>query len=193
MSFNSYWLYFRKCPKTTYLDSIKKFQDNYIATHEVVTGNDRKMLSFFPASIKYRVRATFEKITDSEGFLMQTSGKTSERYFKYGKLTLTVNDTVLHLYLYQSQQLQNIAAYKNYLFLPFIDETSGLESYGSGRYIDLLTTDIQNNNTIIIDFNKCYNPYCAYVIGYNCPVPPSENNIAVEIKAGEKNFAKHIH
>ncbi len=86
----------------------------------------------------------------------------------------------------------NDPTYKNYLFLPFTDLTSGEESYGGGRYIDLETTDIFNNK-VIIDFNKAYNPYCAYASGYNCPIPPRENDLPVAVKAGEMNFGKKVH
>ncbi len=84
-----------------------------------------------------------------------------------------------------------VAEYKDQLFLPFTDLTSGEESYAAGRYIDLIFDDILDNK-VIIDFNKAYNPYCAYVSGkYNCPIPPRENSLNVAILAGEKNFGKH--
>ena len=79
--------------------------------------------------------------------------------------------------------------YRNYLFVPFTDATTGDESYGSGRYLEFYIADIQNN-TLQLDFNKAYNPYCAYAAGYKCPIPPRENNLPLAIKAGEKNFAK---
>jgi uncharacterized protein (DUF1684 family) len=79
--------------------------------------------------------------------------------------------------------------YKNYLFVPFKDMTNGKETYGGGRYLDLETTDIQNDS-VILDFNKAYNPYCAYSNGYSCPIPPKENHLAVSIEAGEKTFGK---
>ena len=81
--------------------------------------------------------------------------------------------------------------YKNFLFLPFTDATSGIDSYESGRYMDIDMNEIQNNQ-LTIDFNKAYNPYCAYVSGvYNCPIPPKENHISIAIRAGEKNYLKH--
>ncbi|MEP6597492.1 MAG: DUF1684 domain-containing protein [Ginsengibacter sp.] len=80
--------------------------------------------------------------------------------------------------------------YKDYLFIPFIDGTTGETTYESGRYIDLKIVDIQNA-IYFMDFNKAYNPYCAYVSSvYNCPVPPKENGIVVSIMAGEKKYAK---
>jgi uncharacterized protein (DUF1684 family) len=73
--------------------------------------------------------------------------------------------------------------YKKYLFIPFRDLTSGKESYGGGRYID---TEIPAGETLILDFNRAYNPYCAYSHRYSCPIPPEENTLKVEIRAGEK-------
>ena len=82
--------------------------------------------------------------------------------------------------------------YKDYLFIPFGDATSGLTSYGGGRYMDFTLADIKDN-TLVIDFNKAYNPYCAYTIGYNCPIPPKENLLTEAINAGEKNYGKPVH
>ena len=84
------------------------------------------------------------------------------------------------------------AEYKNYLFIPFTDLTTGDESYGSGRYMDFTTDSIQSNK-LTLDFNKAYNPYCAYAIGFHCPLPPKENFLKVAIIAGEKVFGKAIH
>ena len=71
------------------------------------------------------------------------------------------------------------------LFLPFIDKTSGNETYGAGRYIDL---DFPINKEIIVDFNKAYSPYCAYTDAYSCPFPPRSNQLDVAIEAGEKAY-----
>ena len=79
--------------------------------------------------------------------------------------------------------------YRDYLFLPFKDPTNGKASYGGGRYLDLKTGDLKSG-TAIIDFNKAYNPWCAYADGFSCPIPPAANHLAVEIHAGEKNFEK---
>ena len=81
---------------------------------------------------------------------------------------------------------------KDYLFIPFMDATTGEETYESGRYFDFSINDIKEN-MLLVDFNKAYNPYCAYTAGYNCPVPPKENRINVAILAGEKKFLKSAH
>jgi len=175
----------------SYKDSIQAFIKNYADKHDVVTGDNKKYLSFYPVNQNYRVVAQFEKVENGKWFTMETSGTQRKVYRVYGIIHFTVHDTTLKLNLYQSQDLMAATEYKEYLFLPFTDLTSGEETYASGRYIDLTFKDIADNK-VVIDFNKAYNPYCAYVSGrYNCPIPPRENNLNVAILAGEKNYRKH--
>ncbi len=175
-----------------YTDSIKKFQQKYVQEHEVVKGKNKKLFRFFPVNKKYLVNCTFEAIKDTIGFIMKTSGSINKKHYRYGKLYFTINGTQQQLTIYQSDKLMNTPEYADYLFVPFTDATTGNQTYGSGRYLDLRLGDI-NNNAVLLDFNKCYNPYCAYTSGYNCPIPPKENHLAVEIKAGEKVFPGHLH
>ncbi len=173
-----------------YMDSIKAFRADYVQTHELLTTKDQKaLLSFYPLDPAYRMVARFEKYVDSPWFSMLTSGATPQIQRKYGRLTFTIHDTVLHLIVYQSQALLQKAATRDYLFIPFTDATSGIDSYGAGRYIDGTISDIRNGS-LVLDFNKAYNPYCAYSTGYNCPIPPRENDLPVAIQAGEKNYGK---
>jgi uncharacterized protein len=173
-----------------YEDSLHAFLNNYVQTHEVVKGENRKAMQFFPVSKTNRVVAHFEKAADSKWLKFPTSGKSTQTYRVYGTLHFQMAGKPLQLMIYQSQDLLSAEAYKHYLFLPFTDSTTGSETYEGGRYIDLSTTDIQNN-MVVIDFNKAYNPYCAYVSGkYNCPIPPKENALPVAIRAGEKAYGK---
>ncbi len=107
-------------------------------------------------------------------------------------MAFKIKDTLVYLYVYQSQSLMQQEKYKNYLLVPFGDATSGFESYGGGRYLEFNIPDIQNNQ-LALDFNKAYNPYCAYTTGYNCPIPPRENLLKIPIPAGEKNYEKPVH
>lgn len=175
----------------SYISSINAYQNNYVKNHDVVKGKERKLFRFYAADETYNVRCKFEALQDTTVMHMKTSGKTIpvKDFIRYGKLIFSIHDTMLQLTVFQSVSLKENAQYKNYLFVPFTDITTGDETYGSGRYIDILTTDIVNNSAVL-DFNKSYNPYCAYTTGYNCPVPPKENYLAVAIKAGEKTFAK---
>ncbi|MEO6329475.1 MAG: DUF1684 domain-containing protein [Ginsengibacter sp.] len=178
--------------KRSYKDSLVAYEQNYIATHEVVGKEDKKYIQFYDIDKSFRVTASFKKIDDKEGFDMNTSSGMIKKYFKYGLLTFRLHDSLLHLYVYQSKDLMKQKKLKEYLFVPFSDSTSGFESYGGGRYIEFYIPDIKNNN-VVIDFNKAYNPYCAYTTGYNCPLPPLENLLTVPIPAGEKNYGKKIH
>lgn len=176
--------------QNTYRDSIRAFIRNYVDKHEVVKGDDKKYLSFYPVNKDYRVIAAFEPVKNGKWFTMETSGRSKQTFRVYGVIRFAIHDTVVRLNIYQSQNLAATADYKDYLFLPFTDLTTGEETYGSGRYIDLRFDDIVNNK-VLIDFNKAYNPYCAYVSGvYNCPIPPRENNLNVAIVAGEKKYGK---
>ncbi|HEY4289216.1 MAG TPA: DUF1684 domain-containing protein [Puia sp.] len=182
--------YAQKSNAQGYMDSIKAFRADYIQTHELLTSAEQKaLLRFYPLDPAYRVVARFEKYTDSPWFSMPTSGATPQIQRKYGRLTFSVHDTVLHLLIYQSQALMQREATRDYLFIPFTDATSGIESYGAGRYIDCAISDIRTGS-LVLDFNKAYNPYCAYSTGYNCPIPPRENDLPVAIQAGEKNYGK---
>jgi hypothetical protein len=173
-----------------YMDSIKAFRADYIKTHELLTtAGEKALLRFYPLNPTYRAAARIERYVDSPWFPMATSGRTPQIQRKYGRLTFTIHDTVVHLLIYQSQALMQKAATRDYLFIPFTDATSGVDSYGGGRYIDCAVTDIQGS-ILVLDFNKAYNPYCAYKAGFNCPIPPRENDLPVAIQAGEVNYGK---
>lgn len=174
-----------------YVNGLKLYQRNYVATHEVVKAANKKYFRFYAVDEKFKVLCRFEKSADTTTVTMKTSGtKIPQKDFvRYGQIYFSINDTALSLTVYRSKELQNNPQYGRYLFIPFTDATTGDETYGSGRYIDIFTYDIKNDS-VVIDFNKAYNPYCAYSRGYNCPIPPRENLLAVAVKAGEKVFAK---
>ena len=121
---------------------------------------------------------------------METSSKDKHIYRVYAVAHFRIHDTVQKLHIYQSQRLMEIEKYADHLFIPFTDLTSGEESYENGRYIDLKISDLETGS-LTIDFNKAYNPYCAYVSDrYSCPIPPAENHLPIAIRAGEKKIAK---
>ena len=173
----------------TYNDTLSAFQKKYIATHEVVKGKDRNYFRFFRIDNRYRVTCSFEKTVDSVGFAIKTSAGTEQQYFKYGKLSFSIRDTLLQLFVYQSKDLMKTKEYRSYLFVPFTDATTRDETYGGGRYLDLSVAEIVNGK-LVLDFNKAYNPYCAYAKGFHCPIPPKENDLPLAIRAGEKSFGK---
>jgi uncharacterized protein (DUF1684 family) len=151
--------------------------------------DDLAYLRFFEPDSTYKGTAVFKRIQKSRPFEMPTYSDTNKTYVKYGELKFKLHGRKQSLTVYRSLSLQSLPQYRDYLFLPFKDKTNGLQSYGGGRYIDLRTGDIKNN-TVELDFNKAYNPYCAYSNGYHCPIPPAANHLSASIEAGEKNFAK---
>jgi len=144
-------------------------------------------LKFYPAKKEYNVAARIELTPDAKPFDLATySGKTKPfRQYAWAYFTLDGKETKLAIY--QSLNTIKIPGYQDYLFLPFKDVTSGNKTYGGGRYLDFTTGDI-SNSVLQLDFNKAYNPYCAYSDGYNCPIPPVENHLDLAIKAGEKMY-----
>jgi uncharacterized protein len=142
-------------------------------------------LDFFEIKDKFIVEAIFIKSKREKAFQMKTSTDRTPLYKKYGELHFKIDGKELRLNVYQNIDLIKLKDYKDYLFLPFSDLTNGKESYIGGRYIDM---QIPKNKTVVIDFNKAYNPYCAYNYKYSCPIVPLENDLDIEIKAGVKKF-----
>lgn len=176
--------------ENSYATSLREYQSNYVKKHDAVKASDKQHMHFFPINEKYKVATRFEKIEEAPWFKMQTSGKIKKTYRVYGILHFSINDTALKLHVYQSQDLMEIKQYEDHLFIPFTDLTCGEESYANGRYIDMTIADLESG-AYQLDFNKAYNPYCAYVSDkYNCPVPPRENDLPVAIRAGEMKFGK---
>ena len=158
------------------------------ATKSPLTDEDRlefKALDFFPIDANFIVEAKFEKAKNEKAFAMKTSTERMPMYVRYATVSFTLNGENFKLNVYQNLELMKRPGFKNHLFLPFSDLTSGNESYIGGRYIDL---EIPKGNTITIDFNQAYNPYCAYNYKYSCPVVPLENDLATKINAGVKKF-----
>jgi uncharacterized protein (DUF1684 family) len=144
-----------------------------------------KSLDFYSIDAKYRIEASFVRTPNEKTFKMKTSTTRTPEYVKYGELYFVLEGKSCKLNLYQNIELIKKEGYADYLFLPFFDLTCGKESYIGGRYLDLR---IPQGDTMIVDFNKAYNPYCAYNPKYSCPVVPLENNLEVAIEAGVKKF-----
>lgn len=151
--------------------------------------NELKYLQFYPANSSYIIKTDFTKVNDTVGFDMHTHSGKIKKYFVYGFVTFKLKQQDCKLYIYQSEQLKTTKGLEDYLFIPFTDETNSVTTFGGGRYLDFKEKDIFSNH-LLIDFNKCYNPYCAYKGGYNCPIPPKENDLKMTIEAGEKSFGK---
>ncbi|WP_396638499.1 DUF1684 domain-containing protein [Maribacter sp. R77961] len=148
---------------------------------------DFEGLDFFAPDTNYVVQAKFIRTPDALPFLMPTSTGTKSEEVVYAKVEFQLKGKTYALEVYQSPELILEEKYTDYLFLPFTDLTNGKETYGGGRYLDLR---IPEGDMITIDFNKAYNPYCAYNKKYSCPLVPSVNNLKTRILAGVKAFDK---
>jgi len=142
-------------------------------------------LEFFPINEKFRVKAKFTRIKIAQAVPMKTSGTRTPPYKPYGWLDFKIDKKKFRLTLYQSVDPQR-PHLNNYLLLAFTDLTTGQECYGGGRYLEFTTDEVQKK--MVVDFNFCYNPYCAYNNKYSCVIPPAENFLDVRIEAGVKKF-----
>jgi len=164
-----------------------KFKD---ATTSPLTKKDRKEfegLGFFNFDSTFVITAQLKRTPETEFFNMKTTTERLSKERVFGVLKLSINDEAYSLNVYQGEENMQTEGLEDYLFLPFLDDTNGEESYGGGRYIDLR---IPERDIIIIDFNRAYNPYCVYNEKFSCPIVPLDNYLPIEIKAGVKAYKK---
>lgn len=165
-----------------------EFRDS---TQSPLKDEDRKKfdsLAFYPINEAFHINAAITLTPDSVPFKMKTSTDRLADYRQWGIAHFEVDSQKFDLPVYQNLRLLSLPKYKDYLFIPFTDLTNGEETYGAGRYVE---ATIPKGDTLIIDFNKAYNPYCAYNDKYSCPIPPAANHLEIEVKAGELVFEKH--
>ena len=149
---------------------------------------DFQGLSYFPIDLKYRFNAPLVTYAKRESFKIVTSSGMERDAQKYGFFEFEIEGRNCFLQVYKLLDIQD--QYPNYLFVPFLDATTGRETYPGGRYLDLK----ENESGIYdLDFNLAYNPSCAYgKAGYNCPIPPQENRLPVALRAGERYKAPEL-
>ena len=138
-------------------------------------------LKYFEVNQNYKVKATLTKYADMPNFELPHSHNSSKPYKQYGKISFDLNGKNYELTVLEAVVKKE--EYKNYLLICFTDLTTGTETYGGGRYIDIETP---KTNLVEIDFNLAYHPYCVYNNNYTCPIPPKENSLNCRIEAGEK-------
>lgn len=167
---------------------LKKNADFKDASKSPLTAKDRKSfvgLDFFEVDSSFVVKASLERTPKADFFGMKTTTDRLARERIYGVIAFEMKGERVQLNLYQGEEHLQTEGFEDYLFLPFLDDTNGDDTYGGGRYLDLRIPD---GNTIIIDFNKSYNPYCVYNEKFSCPIVPRVNRIAMAVNAGEKNY-----
>jgi len=160
------------------------------ASKSPLKDKDRKIfkgLDYFAFDSTFVVKAILKLTPNSKWFKMKRTLNETTDERVYGVLNFKLKGKAYTLNVYQGKELMTKKGFEDYLFLPFLDDTNGDTTYGGGRYIDLR---IPEGNTIEIDFNKAYNPYCAYNEKFSCPIVPRENYLDVAVKAGVKMFKK---
>lgn len=158
--------------------------------HSPLQRQDRKAfqnLSYYPIDSTWKVKAHLEAAETIEEMAMATSAGQSKTFYPYGTLSFRLQEKGYQLTAYKRIYPEGYVAAEEYLFIPFTDLTTGDETYGGGRYMDL-SLPLDTNN-IYLDFNQAYNPYCAYGSGFSCPIPPRENFLDCPVVAGEKAYA----
>lgn len=138
-----------------------------------------KGLSFFPVDSSFVVVSKLKRTNTSDFFEMKTSTTRLSKERVFGILSFTIKGLNYSLKVYQSES--SVLESSDYLFLPYLDATNGITTYGGGRYLDL---KIPKGDSIWLDFNKSYNPYCVYNARYSCPIVPRENLLPIKVDAG---------
>jgi len=139
-------------------------------------------IEYFPPDDAFRLALRLARNPERQIVTMTLSTGGPRRYVKFGYFEFPVGGQTVRLWAYRPEHIEG----QDYLFVPFRDATSGKETYGAGRYLDLPFTA---TDEYTLDFNQAYNPYCAYNDAFSCPIPPVENWLKVPIRAGEKTFA----
>ena len=133
-------------------------------------------LQYFEPDVRWMVTATLERAAVPDTVRFVTSQRTFDTFLRIGKARFELEGESLALSVFESLE-------ERHLFLPFTDLTTGKQTYGAGRYLD---PELAVDGTLTLDFNRAYNPYCAYDASWVCPVPPPENHLEIDVRAGER-------
>ena len=138
-------------------------------------------LDYYDVDPSFKTSAYLERIPGEEIIEVPTSADTFDRFVRYATLRFTLRGKEFTLEVWRPIE----GKVSNRLFAAFTDQTSGGETYGGGRYLDLYESD---DSQVTLDFNLAYNPYCVYDPSYVCPLAPPGNRLDIEILAGEKMY-----
>lgn len=136
-------------------------------------------LAYFPIDPEYKTVAVLKPATDTAVMQVVTSTGALRQMRRVGTLEFTLKEHPLKLTSFVEVGAPDLT----HLFVPFMDLTTGTESYPGGRYLDL---DRNATGIYEMDFNRAYFPYCYYSPTYECPYPPAENRLRVPVRAGER-------
>jgi hypothetical protein len=166
----------------------REAKDEYFASnpHSPIPPDERESfdgLSYYPVDADYRFELPLDEHEDKDTVTVGTSTGGERDYLEWGEFRFELDGETVTLQAYKSDPGDDR------LWVPFRDATSGEETYGAGRYIDLeADTHQRPDGTWVLDLNEAYNPTCAYSDQYECPLPPTENWLEVPVEAGEKAY-----
>ena len=171
------------------LERERREKDIFFATHiqSPLSQKEKlnfKGLSYYPINPDFRFELELHEHSNKKIIMIEDTKGQIRQFLRWGEFRFKVGNENCVLQAYKSNPEEKG------LFLPFRDSTSGKETYGAGRYIDLHVGDYISNKKWVLDFNKAYNPWCAYSENYACPFVPIENWLKVPITAGEKNYIR---
>jgi uncharacterized protein (DUF1684 family) len=139
-------------------------------------------LLYYPPDRSYAVPAQLVRLPAPEEVEMLTSRSLKKTFYRYARIRFRLDGEDRELTAFKST-LEGEGSRS--LFIPFRDATSGSETYGAGRFLDVEEPEGQE---LVLDFNRAYNPLCNYSPAYNCPIPPRENHLPAPVRAGEKTY-----
>ena len=145
---------------------------------------------YFPYDSTLAFTALFRPGSDTALVNFPTSDGRARAYRAYGQLVLLYAGAAHALEVYEIPGLRTHPVYGDLLFLPFFDASNDETTYGGGRYLDLSRAAFETGD-YRVDFNRAYNPYCAYADGFSCPIPPRPNHLRIAVPVGEK-WSEHF-
>lgn len=144
---------------------------------------DFKGLDYYPISPDYLFRLKLHEYKEKGRLRVRTTAGDEQEYIRWGEFRFQLEGKEHKLHVYRRK------VDEERLFIPFRDATSGKETYGAGRYLDLQPDKHHTREgKWILDLNEAYNPFCAYSGAYTCPLTPPENWLDIPVRAGEKNY-----
>ncbi len=172
------------------LERERRLKDNYFKVHPespipLSKREKFKGLSYYPPNRDYRLELDLHEYDEKTRIQMQVAHGEEQKYVRWGELQFILQGEECRLQVYKRDT-------EEWLFVPFRDQTSGMETYGAGRYLDL---QLDENKLVdgrwFLDFNRAYNPWCAYNESYTCPFTPQENWLDLPIRAGERKYSEN--
>jgi len=143
-----------------------------------------KGLDFYPPGPNYRFELKLHEHKEKKIVKMMDTKGNEREFLRWGEFRFKINGKECILQAYKGDPNENR------LFILFRDATSGKETYGAGRYLDLEPErHLTDEGKWVLDFNRAYNPWCAFSEAYACPLVPQENCLDVAIIAGEKKYS----